>query len=110
MLDIDKEKCTSCGKCAEVCPSGIIESERVDKKRVVSVAHPDWCNLCGHCMAVCAPRAITNDLLSYDDFEELGELDVSADSMKRLLLARRSVRRYKPEPVPAWVATSPSAS
>ncbi len=100
MIEIDKDKCTSCGKCFEVCPSGIIESERVDGKRVVSVVHPDWCNVCGHCMAVCAPRAITHELLSYDDFEELGDLDVSPDSMKRLLLARRSVRRYKPEPVP----------
>ena len=100
MIEIDSKECTLCGKCAEVCPSGIIESERVDGKRVVSVVHPDWCNLCGHCMAVCAPRAISHELLSYDDFEELGELDVSADSMKRLLLARRSVRRYKEEPVP----------
>jgi nitroreductase/NAD-dependent dihydropyrimidine dehydrogenase PreA subunit len=100
MIEIDKDKCTSCSKCFEVCPSGIIESERVDGKRRVYVAQPDWCNLCGHCMAVCEPRAISHNLLSYDDFEELGELDVSADSMKRLLLARRSVRRYKPEPVP----------
>lgn len=99
MIEIDSEKCTSCGKCAEVCPSGIIGSERVDHKRRVFVAHPDWCNLCAHCLAVCEPHAISVSQLSYQDVEELGDIDVPAEEMKKLLLARRSVRQYKPEGV-----------
>lgn len=100
MIEIDKEKCTLCGKCVEVCPSGIIASERLRGKASVSVVYPDWCNACGHCMAVCAPRAISHRLISYDDIQELGEIDISPEAMKKLLLARRSVRKYTPEPVP----------
>jgi len=99
MIKIDSDRCTLCGRCAEVCPSGIIASERVDGKRRVFTAHEDWCNLCSHCLAVCEPRAISLDQLSYDDVEDLGDIEVSTEQMRRLLLARRSVRQYKPEPV-----------
>ncbi|HEY5527645.1 MAG TPA: nitroreductase family protein [Candidatus Anoxymicrobiaceae bacterium] len=99
MIEIDKEKCTSCGKCVEVCPSGIIASERRDGKRIVSVAYPDWCNLCGHCLAVCEPHAVSCRRIAYDDVQELGEIDISPEEMKKLLLARRSVRKYTKEPV-----------
>lgn len=99
MIKIDSDRCTLCGRCAEVCPSGIIASERVDGKRRVFTAHEDWCNLCSHCLAVCEPHAIFLGQLSYDDVEELGDIDVSTEQMRRLLLARRSVRQYKPEPV-----------
>ncbi|MHB8894533.1 MAG: nitroreductase family protein [Candidatus Geothermincolia bacterium] len=100
MIEIDKEKCTICGKCVEVCPSGIIAPERLEGKRSVSIVYPDWCNACGHCLAVCAPHALSHKLIPYDEIEELGEIDVSAESMRNLLLARRSVRKYKQEPVP----------
>ena len=99
MIKIDSDRCTLCGRCAEVCPSGIIASERVDGKRRVFTAHEDWCNLCSHCLAVCEPHAIFLSQSSYDDVEDLGDIDVSTEQMRRLLLARRSVRQYKPEPV-----------
>jgi nitroreductase/ferredoxin len=99
MIKIDSDKCTLCGKCAEVCPSGIIASKRVDGKRRVFIAHEDWCNLCAHCLAVCEPHAICVSQLSYDDVEALGDIDVPPEEMKKFLLARRSVRQYKPEPV-----------
>jgi nitroreductase len=51
-------------------------------------------------MAFCKPMAITHTELSYDDFEELGEIDATPDSLKNLLFSRRSVRNYKEEAVP----------
>ena len=99
MIEIDNDRCTRCGRCAEVCPSGIIGSEHVGSKRRVFIAHEDWCNLCGHCLAVCEPRAVSISQLPYDEVIALGEIDVGPEQMKNLLLSRRSVRRYKPEPV-----------
>jgi nitroreductase/NAD-dependent dihydropyrimidine dehydrogenase PreA subunit len=99
MVEIDGDRCTSCGRCAEVCPSGIIASERVDGGGRVFVAHGDWCNLCGHCMAVCEPHAVGVRGLSYDDVVELDDPGVTPGQVRNLLLARRSVRRYSEDPV-----------
>jgi len=50
---IDKDACTGCRKCLEVCPPQAIVLEE-GKARV----EEDFCEECGFCAAVCAAAAI----------------------------------------------------
>jgi electron transfer flavoprotein alpha subunit len=52
-LTIDKDLCTACGSCEEVCPFGAIEI--IDDLAVVN----DQCTLCGACVISCPTEAIT---------------------------------------------------
>jgi MinD superfamily P-loop ATPase len=52
--EIDMNKCTLCGKCAEICQFKAIV---VIGKTVLPF--PEMCHSCGGCMAVCPEKAIT---------------------------------------------------
>ena len=53
-LSFTAEKCTGCGKCAEVCPHGVFD---VDGKKAQIVAK-DVCIECGACALNCPAKAI----------------------------------------------------
>jgi len=53
MLKIDKDKCTGCGECEEVCAFGAISI----KEDVAEVDH-DSCTLCGTCVDTCPSGAL----------------------------------------------------
>lgn len=100
MIEIDYDKCTLCRACWEVCPNFVIRPVESEGRTIPSVAHPDLCNGCGHCMAFCKAEAVFNDKFSYDDFQELDASDITTESLKNLMLSRRSVRKYKDKDVP----------
>lgn len=52
--EIDAEKCTRCGACAEFCQYGalLVTQERV-------IVNPALCHACGGCLLVCEEDAIT---------------------------------------------------
>ncbi len=52
--EVDEEKCTLCGKCAEICQfkAIIIIGETI-------LTFPEMCHGCGGCMEVCPEKAIT---------------------------------------------------
>ena len=50
---IDKEKCTACGTCAEVCP---VEAIKVND---VAVVNDEECLECGACVSECPTEAIS---------------------------------------------------
>ncbi len=54
---VDEEKCTHCGKCAEVCQYHAIAS--LGKKTLV---FPQLCHGCGSCTLMCPEGAITETL------------------------------------------------
>jgi nitroreductase/NAD-dependent dihydropyrimidine dehydrogenase PreA subunit len=100
---IDGERCTGCGRCVEVCPSGTLSME--GGKAVVS---GDRSLNCGHCMAVCpvdAVRvgAIDGDTLSFVNFDvneewiPYGAFDTAR--LVQLMASRRSCRNYLDRPV-----------
>jgi len=55
-LEIDEEKCTGCGLCAEVCPILALDFDPKRKKAYVHAI--DQCLLCRQCLDVCAAHAV----------------------------------------------------
>ena len=96
LIKVNQEKCTSCGLCAEVCPSGVINMGEEGPQTTGK-----HCMACGHCVAVCPHAALDNKkapLAQQLPLENSPVLD--ADTAARFLRARRSIRRYKQVAVP----------
>ena len=98
MPKIDDATCVRCGSCTEVCPLRIYV--RTGEGIAVSAERGPLCRQCGHCMAVCPTQAVSVEGLSYEGFPALPERLPPADEFARLSLARRSIRHYRPDPVP----------
>lgn len=96
-VEIDTHRCTVCGLCVKVCKGAPLYIEdkmvKVDPNRVFG------CIACGQCMAVCPNKAIkvNGRDMSPEDIIELPEFQDRTDyeSLKSLLISRRSVRDYK---------------
>ncbi|MBM7866324.1 4Fe-4S dicluster domain-containing protein [Heliobacterium gestii] len=96
LLYIDPEKCTRCGACADVCPTGVIAMGDGGPE---ALKVP--CIACGHCVAVCPHGALDHEkapMAQQTPLEKTPVLD--AETAARFLRARRSIRCYKPEPAP----------
>lgn len=95
-LKVDREKCTGCAICAEVCPSGIIRVQTDGPE----LTWPKACISCGHCVAVCPHAALDhseNPLTS--QVEIFQEPRLGDGAAERFLRSRRSIRAYRPEKV-----------
>lgn len=53
-LELDEEKCTGCGLCAEVCPHGVL---LVEEKKA-QLIDKDACIECGACVGNCPVEAL----------------------------------------------------
>lgn len=85
---IDNAKCTGCGKCVEDCIA-----EAIDPADMVIDA--DKCMECSHCYSICPVAAVSCDAGSGCDIHSIEP--GAAAVFENMMLARRSVRRYKPE-------------
>ena len=106
---IDKEQCTGCGLCVQICPSQAF-SLLSDK-----VALTGDCSFsCDHCAAICPAGAIRlmnldESALEFSTFQQdkhwlpPGETDIAG--LVRLMRSRRSVRIYQDKPVPRRILT-----
>jgi len=54
-LALNAEKCTGCGRCAEVCPHGVFA---VDNRKAW-IVDKDFCMECGACAKNCPLNAIS---------------------------------------------------
>jgi len=54
-LRVDRDACTGCGMCLEVCPHGVME---IDEKRV-RIRNRDACMECGACSRNCPVGAVS---------------------------------------------------
>ncbi len=92
-LKIDKDSCTACKLCQQVC---IRDNILVDEFAVETGSN---CFECGHCMAVCKAGAIT--LKSFEGCEDRiaeynsHEIPVGYDDLLQFLKQRRSIRWFK---------------
>jgi nitroreductase/Pyruvate/2-oxoacid:ferredoxin oxidoreductase delta subunit len=100
---IDREKCTGCGLCLEVCPDRTISLE--ENRAAVT---GERCMECGHCRAVCPAAAIevtalAPESLRFNSFAmENRWLEWGAFApaeLVRLMASRRSCRNYLAKPV-----------
>ena len=100
LIQVDPEKCIKDELCVTVCPSAII---RMNKK----TGFPDMipradkgCIRCGHCVAVCPVGALTHTEIPLEDCAPLRkEAAVTQEQVVQLLRSRRSIRRFKQQPV-----------
>lgn len=96
LIQVDREKCTQCGRCAQVCPLGVIGMDGHGPKTIRQL-----CIACGHCVAVCPWEALDNANTPLDKQIPLESVPVlEADTAALFLRSRRSVRAYKNTAVP----------
>jgi nitroreductase/NAD-dependent dihydropyrimidine dehydrogenase PreA subunit len=90
--------CTGCGHCVETCPEVILELS--DKRPRFAEGGETLCIRCGHCVMVCAPGAARHSAFGDVDFEPVDKGGPDFASLCKMLKTRRSVRRFKEQPVP----------
>ena len=95
---IDPEKCGSCGKCASVCPMGLIEivpydaNVRVacsskDKGNITMKACKAGCVGCGICVKNCEAGAITvTDNVAHIDYDKCTRCGVCAEKCPKKII------------------------
>ncbi len=100
LLTVDKDTCTKCGRCAAVCPAGIVYFREGSFPRLLP-GTDGACIRCGHCVAICPTASLDHaesplaETLAVDK-----GLNVSREQMAHLLRSRRSVREFQDKEVP----------
>ncbi len=102
-VQIDQELCSACGLCVSACKQAMVlhldqGRIRIDQQRLFG------CIGCGHCMTICPTGAIRvegRDLHPQDVV--LAGVKTDFEHLEGLLLARRSTRHFRPQPVEAAV-------
>jgi nitroreductase/NAD-dependent dihydropyrimidine dehydrogenase PreA subunit len=97
---IDPESCTRCGICSEVCPVGIIDPAGDESLPVVRTERSEMCISCGQCEAFCPSGSIVQEGRYDAHAKASSEGAIPPDRLGRYLKSRRSIRCYRPEPVP----------
>lgn len=102
MISIDQDTCKACGICGHVCPRHVLETVERDNRKLTLVApeRRHLCMRCGHCAAVCPTASIRVEGLVPADFTPVEDSGIGENQMLTLMGQRRSIRRYKEEPIP----------
>jgi nitroreductase/NAD-dependent dihydropyrimidine dehydrogenase PreA subunit len=99
MLRIDNERCNRDGLCQAVCPMGLIVNDEAGFPRLRNGGE-EICIACGHCQVICPTKALSNRLLPATEVPEpTADPLPSGAAVTRLLQSRRSIRRFRKEPV-----------
>ena len=88
MVDItfDRSRCVRCGKCVKTCAMGHLRMTEDGPAATGRGA----CMGCLQCAAICPRQAILAD-------GECAVIPTPEDALERIIMTRRSVRRFKPE-------------
>jgi nitroreductase/NAD-dependent dihydropyrimidine dehydrogenase PreA subunit len=94
-----RESCTRCGLCAFACPWKVIILQEGSLPRFRD-GGAEQCNLCGHCESVCPSGSISVDDPRLQPVPSpSGDGNLGPRQLGGYLRMRRSVRRYREEPV-----------
>lgn len=95
-------ECIHCGLCVRACPYGVLGTDEAGAPAAIS----ENCIRCGHCAAVCPKGALVNAFAPLSSQVPVQQaLLPDAGQVEHLLLTRRSIRRYQPDPVPEETLT-----
>lgn len=98
LIHVDENKCNRDGVCAAVCPMELIKLD--DRGFPLEIAGAEQrCFACGHCVAACPEQALSNSRMA-DCLPFREDKRVDAESLEQFLKMRRSIREFKPAPVP----------
>ena len=106
IIGMNKEKCIKCLECLKDCPASLFfkpPTKAGEKREVVFNDPYNSCIKCGHCISICPVKAII-----FEDAEESYEFEgvktpsslINYEDLMKVLRSRRSIRRFKSEPVP----------
>lgn len=96
-IAVDLTRCRKDGACVAVCPSGTLS---LGKDGFPIELIENRCILCGHCVSVCGCKAITHSGLPQGAILPVARKLPTPAQMDGFLNSRRSVREFKPRPVP----------
>jgi nitroreductase/Pyruvate/2-oxoacid:ferredoxin oxidoreductase delta subunit len=98
---VDQDRCTECGICIKVCPSGIINRDDESHLPQVPEANIPHCLYCGHCEAFCPSEALVLNLRPDEKVSLPANTGtIPPEDIAFYLKKRRSVRHFTREPVP----------
>jgi nitroreductase/NAD-dependent dihydropyrimidine dehydrogenase PreA subunit len=99
-IRIDLTNCTKCGECIKDCVANLFYFDQ-GLLRIVD-SFEDHCIECGHCEAVCPVNVIRLRFHEEEELEPspLREEALTYDTFLKLVLKRRSIRRFKEKKVP----------
>ncbi|MDD1683184.1 MAG: nitroreductase family protein, partial [Methanoregula sp.] len=98
---VNKDLCSRCGICSNVCTMGIIDPADENTLPKVQKTKAGMCLGCGHCEAYCPMQAlILNDRPDEKVRLPAGAGTIVSDEMGYYLKKRRSVRHFTKDPVP----------
>lgn len=99
-LRVDKEKCHQDGLCALDCPAGIIRFKGKGSFPELSHNGESVCLRCGHCVAVCPHGALDHAEVPQSVCPPIDKtLEITRSQAIQFLRSRRSIRRFKDQPV-----------
>lgn len=100
LFEVNPQTCNKDGICAANCPMGIIEMKKGEYPIPTADAE-DLCLRCGHCVAICPTASFSHREMPMEECPSIQEeLRLSIAQCEQFLRARRSIRRYKKQPVP----------
>lgn len=100
LLNINPEKCKQDGLCAAECPMGVIRFEGKGSYPDIPPEKEPMCIRCGHCVAVCPHGALDHAEIPLSECVEIDKaLTISSAQGEQFLRSRRSVRKFKDQPI-----------
>ena len=99
-IKIDIDNCTKCKECVKDCVANLFSLDQGFLR--LKDSFEEVCIECGHCEAVCPVNVIQLKFHEDGELEQssIGEEFPTYSSFLKLVLNRRSIRRFKEKPIP----------